>query len=241
MTDFCETCGKKLDKKRGQTKFCCLKCYWKSLAKKHPHNYKKFKYNFLCSNARDNKIYRSWTGMLIRCSNKNVRSYKDYGGRGITVCDEWKNDFMSFYNWAINNGYKDGLTIERIDVNGNYEPNNCTWITMEEQAKNKRNNVKVFYNNEEMILKDIAIKENLNYKELWGAYKRNNNDISKAIEICHKHSNGLIATNKSGHRGVYFYKNKWVAYYNNKYIGRYKNFDEAVQARLKAEKQDKKE
>ncbi len=78
------------------------------------------------------KIYNTWKNMKSRCYNKNQKAYVNYGGRGIRVCDEWLNDFMNFYNWAINNGYDDTLTLDRIDVNGNYEPNNCRWATHEQ-------------------------------------------------------------------------------------------------------------
>ena len=83
------------------------------------------------------RLYRIWNGMKTRCSNPNKKEYKNYGGRGIKVCDEWVK-YENFYNWAINNGYKHHLTIERINNNGNYEPSNCTWITIQEQQKNKR-------------------------------------------------------------------------------------------------------
>lgn len=84
------------------------------------------------------RLYNIWQAMKTRCYNKNHKFYKDYGGRGVKICDEWQHDFMSFRKWAINNGYKDGLTIDRIDVNGNYEPSNCRWATMSVQNKNKR-------------------------------------------------------------------------------------------------------
>ena len=85
------------------------------------------------------RLYRIFRGIFTRCNNKNNPAYKNYGARGITICDEWKNSFNTFYKWAIENGYKLGLTIERIDVNKNYEPSNCKWISKGEQNFNKRN------------------------------------------------------------------------------------------------------
>lgn len=96
------------------------------------------------------RLYSIYTGMLKRCRQKTTRGYEQYGGRGIKVCDEWKGEhgFERFQEWAIANGYSDGLTIDRIDTNGNYEPNNCKWSTSLEQCNNRRNNVWLEYNGE---------------------------------------------------------------------------------------------
>jgi len=88
------------------------------------------------------RLYHIWLHMKRRCYDIKAHNYKYYGARGITVCDEWKNDFMAFYDWAIVNGYSDDLSIDRINVNGNYEPSNCRWITMTEQQSNRRNSIK---------------------------------------------------------------------------------------------------
>ena len=94
------------------------------------------------------RLYGCYKGMMSRCYRPKDIHYNAYGKRGITVCKEWKNKPKAFIEWALANGYSDDLTIERIDVNGNYEPSNCTWIPMSEQYDNKRQNVTIEWNGE---------------------------------------------------------------------------------------------
>ena len=84
------------------------------------------------------KIYKIWKSMRNRCFSPNTKNYKWYGGRGISVCTDWKNSFELFYGWATDNGYEEGLSIERINVDGNYCVENCCWIPKNQQHLNKR-------------------------------------------------------------------------------------------------------
>ena len=111
------------------------------------------------------RLYSIWSGMKRRCFNSNEKAYPSYGGRGISICSEWL-DFQRFQDWALNNGYKEKLTIERIDTNGNYCPENCAWIPLSEQAKNKRNIRYVFVNGEKMPLKTACEILGLPYKAI---------------------------------------------------------------------------
>ena len=86
------------------------------------------------------RLYRIWENMRTRCYNSKTINFHLYGGREIKVCEEWKNDFLAFYNWSMNNGYKKGLSIDRIDNDGNYEPKNCRWATEKQQSRNTRTN-----------------------------------------------------------------------------------------------------
>jgi hypothetical protein len=94
------------------------------------------------------RIYQEHKRMKDRCNATTGMHYKNYGARGIKMCKEWQDDFLNFYNWAMANGYRDDLSIERIDVNGDYCPENCTWIPTSEQGENKTTSVKITYNEE---------------------------------------------------------------------------------------------
>lgn len=98
------------------------------------------------------RLHRIWGLMKDRCLNENNKNYNRYGGRGISICTEWENSYLSFKEWAINNGYNDELTLDRIDFNGNYEPSNCRWVTIIEQQNNKRNNIYLTHNGETKTL-----------------------------------------------------------------------------------------
>lgn len=106
--------------------------------------------------GRYTRLYYIWQGLKGRCLNVNNPKYNSYGERGIVVCDEWKDSFEAFRMWAMANGYEDTLTIDRIDVNGNYEPSNCRWATNEEQQNNKRDNHVLTYNGETHTVSEWA-------------------------------------------------------------------------------------
>lgn len=118
------------------------------------------------------KLYRIWSGMKKRCYNKKYDHFNNYGGKGIKVCDEWKNDFISFKNWALNNGYKEYLEIDRIDFNGNYEPNNCRFQNRTQQIRNRSNTVFIEFNFETKTLKEWCEIYNVNYKLVHSRYKK---------------------------------------------------------------------
>ena len=124
----CPSCKKHITTRKSIIKnnkfIMCQKCTHSKLKQENP--------------LSRTKLYNVWASFKNRCSNEKSKPYKNYGGRGIIVCDEWKNDFKLFYDWAFANGYKEGLSIDRIDNDGNYEPSNCRWTNWSEQALNKQ-------------------------------------------------------------------------------------------------------
>jgi len=117
-------------------------------------------------------LHRFWRHIIERCENSNHKSYKYYGGRGIGMCFEWRNDFLAFYNWAIANGYGKGLTIERIDNNGNYKPSNCRFATRKEQARNRRDNKLIKIGNKIKPICEWAEQAGFKYNTLWKRIKK---------------------------------------------------------------------
>lgn len=127
------------------------------------------------------KLYSIWGSMKTRCYNPHNREYNNYGERGIEVCEEWKNDFTNFYNWAISHGFKDDLTIDRIDNNKGYSPDNCRWITNLEQQRNKRRTRYVTYKGETKPLTEWSEILGINYNTLVGRIYTRNWSIEKAF------------------------------------------------------------
>lgn len=129
----------------------------------------------------DKRVGAIWGCMISRCYNENDTSYKNYGGRGIKVCNEWRDSALAFYNWAMANGYKDDLTIDRIDVNGNYCPENCRWISMTEQLRNTRRTIQYEFNGKNKTIAEIARELNISQFTLYSRI-RGGMDIKEAIE-----------------------------------------------------------
>lgn len=130
---------------------------------------------------RHTRIYHIFLDMKQRCLNPKCRHYKNYGARGVTICSEWLEDFMTFYNWSMENGYTETLTIDRIDVNGNYCPENCRWVTLSEQQNNRRSCRMITYKGKTQNLKAWAKEYNMNYDKL--RYRLDNwKDLDKIFE-----------------------------------------------------------
>lgn len=118
------------------------------------------------------KLYNVYRNIKYRCYNSNCHIYKNYGGKGVKVCDDWLNDFMSFYNWAHSNGYQEGLSIDRIDVNGDYEPSNCRWSDNTTQANNRSNTIYLTHNNKTQSLSTWAKELSIPYATVYSRFSK---------------------------------------------------------------------
>lgn len=113
------------------------------------------------------RLFHIWQSMKQRCNDKNHQHYDCYGGRGISICEEWESDFESFYNWSLEHGYMSNLSIDRIDNDGNYEPGNCRWVDQKTQANNKRNNKKYSYKGCEYSIAELSEMSGIKYTTLY--------------------------------------------------------------------------
>jgi hypothetical protein len=137
---------------RGNTQSCgCIRI-------ERNNNYK--------NGLRHHPLYTVWANIKQRCFNKKYPKYKDYGGRGIIMCEEWYNNFETFYNWCIINKWVKGLEIDRINNNGNYEPNNCRFVNRSVNMNNKRSNTIITFNNKTLTLAEWATGLNIPYGRL---------------------------------------------------------------------------
>lgn len=128
---------------------------------------------------RNTRLYNVWSKIICRCYFSSESKYGNYGGRGITMCKEWREDFCNFYKWALESGYKEEIlpngknkwTIDRIDTNGNYEPSNCRWVTIQQQQNNRNTNIYCEINGEKLTLAETARKYNVDYRRFWARLK----------------------------------------------------------------------
>lgn len=132
--------------------------------------------------ATESRLYNTWSHMKGRCLNPNDGSFGRYGGDGVSVCTEWLNSFETFRDWAMANGYRDDLTIDRIDGTKGYEPSNCRLATTEVQNNNKKNNIIVEYNGESMTLGQLSKAVSVDYCKLWRCIK-SGMDVDAAIRF----------------------------------------------------------
>ena len=146
------------------------------------------------------RLYRIWNGIIQRCYNPKNNAYKNYGMRGIAMCDEWRYSYEPFREWSLNNGYDEAAErkycqIDRIDVDGPYSPENCRWVTSKENANNRRNNVFINYNGEKKTFAQWCSELGLNANTVWSRINNLGWDTAKAIETPVQERNRIIEYN----------------------------------------------
>ena len=127
------------------------------------------------------RIYRIWQGMRLRCYNEKSNRFHRYGGRGITICDEWKNNIQSFYDWAMSSGYREDLTIDRIDNDKGYSPENCRWVTIKEQMNHTSKNRHMTINGVKKTIAEWAEESGMNYSTLYTRIITNGWSLERAL------------------------------------------------------------
>lgn len=135
------------------------------------------------SGKKASRIYRIWLGMKDRCNNKNDHAYYCYGGRGISVCKEWDESYLSFKNWSMSNGYKGNLSIDRIDCDGNYCPENCRWANNKQQSRNRRNSHMLTYNGETKTISEWSEITGIKYHTLKQRINKYGFTVEEALTI----------------------------------------------------------
>lgn len=157
------------DVKRGQGKFCSRSCNTRNLRTTHGG----------CSRGRPSPLFKRWKGIKERCLNPNVPAYPLYGGRGITVCDEWLKNFANFETWALANGFDPSLDLDRIDSNGDYSPSNCRWADKVTNANNRRVCRFFDFDGERMTLAQASRRFGINRATLYGWYRKGLDPVAK--------------------------------------------------------------
>ena len=142
-------------------------------------------------NMSNTRLYSIWRGMQSRCNSSTGKKHEFYYDKGITVCEEWKNDFMSFFNWSMSNGYQENLSIDRIDNNKGYSPDNCRWATTVQQNNNQSNNIKILYNDKEYTLAELSQQYNIKRATLDSRLKRGWT-IEKSLTMPVKYKRGRL-------------------------------------------------
>ena len=167
------------------------------------------------------RLYHIWAAMLQRCNNPNSINYNNYGGRGIKVCGEWRN-FAGFQEWALAHGYEENLSIDRIDYNGNYEPQNCRWATRLEQANNQRSNLKLLFNGEVHTPTEISKLTGISINTIYGTHNKYG-----VVDFTN------FKPRRAKHRNIKFVKTLYIVYSCGKNLGYFKTLEEAIDFRNK--------
>ena len=177
-------------------------------------------------------LYRVWARIKGCTTSPAHKDYKFYGAKGIKMCNEWAESFLPFYEWAISHGYRQGLTIDRINSSGDYTPNNCRWITIQEQQRNRRDNHLITIKGVTKCLSEWCREYHIHHTTVLSRCERGmcwEDAFSEPLHLTRK-------DNKSGYPGIFKRKNgKWEASYSLNgrkiYVGEYRNIDDAVSAR----------